>query len=70
MFCIQALDHDEGTGARWFELKASRHETREAAREHLKRIRATDDDDCMYSYRVTEVDSAAYYSQPTDALEY
>ncbi len=72
MFTIQCLDHDEGSGARWFELSNARHETREQAREHLKRIRATDDEWCLcsYSYRITEVDSSAYYHQPTDDYEY
>jgi hypothetical protein len=69
-FVIQCLDHEEGCGARWFDLPGSRHETREQAREHLKRIRATDEEDNMYSYRIVEVNSAAYYAQPTDALEY
>ena len=70
MFCVQFLDHDEGSGARWHEVANSRFETREQAREHLKRLRATDDEWCLYSYRVTEVGSAHYYSQPTDSLEY
>lgn len=70
MFTIQALDHEEGSAARWFELKNARHETREEAREHLKRIRATDDEESMYSYRIAEVGSDLYYSQPTDKLEY
>lgn len=70
MYTIQYLDHEEGSGARWNELSNSRFESRENTREHLKRIRATDDEDCMYSYRVVEVDSPEYYSQPTDCLEY
>ena len=70
MFTIQCFDYEEGSGARWFELQNARHETREAAREHLKRIRATDDEWCMYAYRITEVGSEAYYAQPTDKLEW
>ena len=70
MFCIQCLDHEEGSAARWHELSNSRHDTREATREHLKRIRATDDEWCMYSYRITEVGSDLYYSQPTDEFEW
>jgi hypothetical protein len=70
MFTIQCLDHEDGSGARWFELSNCRHDTREAAREHLKRIRATDDEWCMYSYRIVEVGSDLYYSQPTDVGEY
>lgn len=70
MFCIQFLDHEEGSCARWNELSNTRHETQEAAREHLKRIRATDDEECLYSYRITEVGSDLYYSQPTDKGEY
>jgi hypothetical protein len=70
MFCIQYLDHDEGSCARWNELSNTRHTERQAAREHLRRIRATDAEDSMYSYRITEVDSREYFSQPTDCLEY
>jgi hypothetical protein len=70
MFTIQALDYDEGSAARWFELKNSRHNTKESAREHLKRIRATEDEDSMYNYRIVKVNSPEYYSQPTDKLEY
>ena len=70
MFTIQYLDYDEGSSAMWHELSNSRHETRESAREHLKRIRAIDSEDCSYSYRITEVGSVEYYSQPTDKLEY
>jgi len=70
MFIIQYLDHEEGSGARWRDLVSSRHETRELAREHLKRIRATDDEWCLYSYRIVEIGSDLYYSQPTDKGEY
>lgn len=69
MFTIQAIDHEEGSGARWFELRNGRHESRDQAREHLKRIRATDDEWCMYSYRIAEVDSPLFYSQPDDSFE-
>lgn len=69
-FVIQALDHDEGTGARWFDLKNARFDTKEEARSFLHKLRATDDEESMYSYRVVEEDSSAYYSQPTDVLEY
>ena len=73
MFCIQALDHEEGTGARWFDLKGilSGFSTRQEAREWLSRAKeAWGDSDCLYSYRIVEVGSPEYYSQPTDALEY
>lgn len=71
MFCIQYLDYEDGNGARWNELLGTRHETRDATREHLKRIRAQyDDTECLYSYRIVEVDSDLYYSQPTDKGEY
>lgn len=70
MFTIQALDHEEGSRARWFELKSCRRETREETRELLKDIKSKADEWCLYSYRIVEVDSDLYYSQPTDALEY
>jgi hypothetical protein len=70
MFCIQYLDHDEGSCARWHELSNSRHDTRELTRVMLKRLNATDSEDCCYSYRITEVGSREYYAQPTDSLEY
>jgi hypothetical protein len=70
MFCIQYMDYEEGSVGVWNELSNTRHETREAAREHLKRIRATEDEECLYVYRVTEVGSDLYYSQLTDKGEY
>jgi len=70
MFTIQFLDHEEGSGARWNELPNARFENRDSARIHLKWRRATDGEDCMYSYRIVEVDSKEFYSQPTDCLEY
>ncbi len=71
MFAIQYLDHDEGSCARWNDVVGGKHETREAAREHLKRYRAQDaDTEVLYSYRITEVGSSLYYSQPTDAAEW
>jgi hypothetical protein len=70
MFIIQYLDHEEGSCARWFDLLGSQFQTREQAREHLKRIRASEAEDSMYSYRIVEVGSDEYYSQPTDKLEY
>jgi hypothetical protein len=70
MFTIQYLDHEEGSCALWREVKNSRYDTREQARERLKYLRATDDEWCLYSYRIVEVGSDLYYSQPTDKLEY
>ena len=70
MYCIQYRDLEEGNGARWHELTATRHYDRIEARKHLSRIRATDDEECLYLYRIIEVDSKEYYSQPTDRLEY
>lgn len=70
MFAIQYLDYDEGTAARWNDVLGARHETREQARTHLKTIRAKDDEWCLYIYRITEVGTPEYYSQPTDAAEY
>jgi hypothetical protein len=47
-------------------------ETREQARMALRTIRAKDSEDeyLSYAYRITEVGSDQYYSQPTDSLEY
>lgn len=70
MFAIQYLDHDEGSAARWNELSNSRFESRELARKHIAKLRATDDEWTLYSYRVAEIGSDYYYSQPTDCLEY
>lgn len=72
MFTIQVLDHEEGSGARWSELSNARHETKELTRAYLRKIRASYDEwnDDMYSYRIVEVDSTEYYSQPTDKGEY
>jgi hypothetical protein len=70
VFTIQVLDHEEGSGARWFELQNCRRETREETRILLREIRAKQDEWCLYSYRVVEVDSAQFYSQPTDSFEW
>ena len=67
---IQALDHEEGSAARWFELKNARRESRDEARKLLRTIRANEGEDSMYSYRIVEVGSMQFFSQPTDALEY
>ena len=69
-FIVQFLDHEEGSAARWHDIKGSRHETREDARTFLRRCREDDDEWCLYSYRVVEEGSPLYYSQPTDKLEY
>lgn len=72
MFAIQYLDHDEGSAAMWHDLKVPHKPTRDEARAQLKSIRAKDAEDeyLLYSYRITEVGSPEYYSQPTDKLEY
>ena len=70
MFAIQFLDHEEGSCAMWADLKIAPFDTREAAKKALSKIRSDDDEWCLYSYRITEVGSELYYSQPTDALEY
>lgn len=70
MFIVQCLDLDEGSGARWHDIKSAKHETREAARAHARRMRDTDDECCLYLYRTVEIGSDAYYSQPTDSLEW
>lgn len=70
MFCIQYRDLDEGNGALWSELSNSRHEDKIQARMHLDRIRATDSEESLCQYRITEIGSDEYYSQPTDRLEY
>lgn len=70
MFCIQAFDYEEGSAARWFDLQDTNRETRDEVRTLLKDRRRSDPDDCMYSYRIVEVGSGEYYSQPTDKLEY
>lgn len=70
MFCIQMRDLSEGNGALWNELSNSRHDNKIDARKHLINIRATDDIESLCTYRITEVNSDAYFSQPTDKLEY
>lgn len=70
MFAIQIFDYDEGSCARWSDMRMPHFETRELARVELRKIRANTDEWCSYAYRITEVGSPHYYSQPTDALEY
>lgn len=68
MFALQYMDYDEGSCKSWKDLQ--HFDTMEQAREALKRERTKDDEYCLYAYRVTEVGSAKYYSQPTDSLEW
>lgn len=73
MWAIQYLDHDEGSCARWNDLNVPHQETHELARNLLRTIRKKYDDGFMensYSYRIAEVGSELYYSQPTDKFEY
>ena len=70
MFIIQCLDHDEGSCAQWHDIIGSKRETKELTREYLKNIREKDNEWCSLSYRIVEVDSDLYYSQPSDKLEY
>jgi hypothetical protein len=69
-FAIQFMDYDEGSCARWQDVSLGPFETKEEARETLKHLRATEPEDSMYAFRITEVGSEQYYSQPTDKLEY
>lgn len=69
MYCIQWRTLEEGFGAQWSELRNTRYSNKEDARSHLSRIRATDDIESLNQYRIVEVDSPAYFSQPTDKLE-
>ena len=70
MFAIQYLDHDEGSAARWNNVSIGHFNSRDEARIKLRAMRAQDDEWCSYSYRITEVNSEFYYSQPTDAAEW
>lgn len=70
MFAIQYLDHEEGSAARWRNVCLNRFAVREDARDKVRKMRAADDEYCLYSYRIAEVGSPLYNSQPTDALEY
>lgn len=70
MFTIQFMDYEEGSAKRWNELSNSRFDTKEKAREHLRSIIIPYNIECLYSYRVVEVGSDVFYSQPTDVLEY
>ena len=70
MFIIQCLDYDEGSRALWHDILGSKRDTKELTREYLKSIREKDDEWCSLSYRIVEVGSDLYYSQPMDKLEY
>lgn len=75
MWTLQALDHEEGSGARWFELENCRRDTREEVRDIMRnRMRQWNerypDEVCMFAYRIVEVGTSGFYAQPTDALEY
>ena len=68
MFAIQVLDGDEGSCARW--NNHSEFETKELALIRLRNIKKELYEDTLLSFRIAEVGSARYYSQPTDSLEY
>jgi len=71
-FCIQSRDLEEGSFARWRDLRTG-FPSRQAA--HLSLIRIREEEaqgyvESLCEFRITEVGSDAYYAQPTDALEY
>ena len=71
MFIIQCLDHEDGSGALWFDLKCNPFVDKDEARAKIRHYREQDEiDGNLYSYRITEKGSELYYSQPTDRLEY
>jgi hypothetical protein len=75
MFIVQVRDLEEGNGALWSNVRNSDCSTREEALKLMRKFRRRDDEaprygDVLTMYRVVEVGSDAYYSQPTDALEY
>ena len=67
---LQRFDHEEGSAARWHEVKNCRRETRDEVRALLLTLRRYEGEDSMFSYRITQVGSYEFFSQPTDALEY
>ena len=72
-FAIQCRDLDEGNGALWYDLSTVTYSTRAEAREMIDHFRKMDEDsgfESLITFRIVEVGSAEYYSQPTDALEY
>lgn len=70
MWIIQCRDLSEGNGALWYDLHNGRFDNRQDARSFLSKLRATSDEEDLCMYRIVEYGSDAYYSQPTDALEY
>lgn len=70
-FAIQYLDHEEGSAARWHNVVGAIFDHKDDARRRVAEYRANDEiDEYLYSYRVTEIGSPRYYSQPTDDLEW
>ena len=73
MFAIQCRDLDEGNGALWHNLSGITYPSRDEARQVISGFRTMDEDsglESLLTFRIVEVGSAEYYSQPTDALEY
>jgi hypothetical protein len=67
---VQCLDLEEGSGALWHDV--SRHDTESQARTYARTLRQLNDgsDESLCRFRVAEYGTRAYYSQPTDKLEY
>jgi hypothetical protein len=70
MFAIQFMDYEEGSCKSWKDVSIGPFETKDEARATLRHLRATEPEDSMYTFRIAEVGSELYYSQPTDSLEW
>jgi hypothetical protein len=71
IYCIQFFDYEEGSAAMWHEVRNSRFDYFDSAREYLRILRAkANEDESLCKFRLVVVDSPEYYSQPFDKGEY
>ena len=70
-WCVQVRDLEEGNSAMWHEKPNTQRDTEHDARAIARELRRVAyESEALLLFRVTEVDSAQYYAQPTDVLEY
>lgn len=69
MWTIQMRDLEEGNGATWRDYGVQFYDKSDTVKA-LRKIRACQEEESLLTFRIVEVGSDNYYSQPTDALEY
>jgi len=72
IYVVQMRDLSEGNGALWSDATIGLSDKNEARRFIIAKRNSERDSDIesMVQYRIVILNSDAYYSQPTDCLEY